>query len=229
MKTKLKYIILSVIVFALIFSLFNYLSHRNTFSSNYEEWADTLGLYNLNALKIETYQENNNEINIDFICNGQEACIELINLVDKHNNFVKDNPDYFHKDMIINFTEDYSANVNAPGMIFSSIASNSTFLDNNVNDIGINYCETSLGTMNSDRWAGDYSINVPNLIINMGSNSLSETKSSIFQFLDNFDGLNRVILKFETEENYTKFCDWVKEYAPNATVDMYYFNEPILQ
>ena len=82
-------------------------SNKNTINSSYEEWLDEIGLLNENGLKVDTYREADDYIEIVLRCDKSENQFTQFNeLVQKHNEFVDKNVGYFENKSVYFIYED---------------------------------------------------------------------------------------------------------------------------
>ena len=74
----------------------------NNIETSYKEWVKEIGLFSHRGIKVSSYEEEDNrvEIYIEYD-NNAVACEELRDIVNAHNKFVDENPDYFSSDIKI--------------------------------------------------------------------------------------------------------------------------------
>lgn len=64
--------------------------------SSHKEWVEQIGLLSHREIKIQSYRETNKSIEIDINCDTSEKGYKAVcDIVNKHNAYVLENPDYF--------------------------------------------------------------------------------------------------------------------------------------
>ncbi|SDA61394.1 hypothetical protein SAMN02910275_01619 [Butyrivibrio sp. INlla18] len=90
-KKNVLILFLIVIICTGCVSFFN----KNTINSSYEEWIDEIGILSEKGLKVDTYREADDYIEIVLRCDKSEnQFVQFNELVQKHNEFVDKNVSY---------------------------------------------------------------------------------------------------------------------------------------
>ena len=82
---------------------------KNSIKAQHRDWAEQIGLFSHDNLKVSSYREENNEIEIELEYeNGLDGYKNLCGVVNAHNKFVEENPGCFSDDIDIRIVNRYA-------------------------------------------------------------------------------------------------------------------------
>ena len=219
----------STIIFICIFSamIFTACSRlipfpKHNIHTSYKEWAEQIGLYSTKNVKVSCYEgENEIAVGLEYE-NDDIGYKELCDVINKHNKFVDDNPDYFPNGLKISF--DNSLGDNQPT---KSVFFNEECLTNAISDyLGdlkrpytakIQYMYVDMFFADEELKEKNIEIDVP-VIILLSTNS-QEPNGRAFGFLKEFKKAEQVIMDFRgIDYNKDEICADIREYLPNVEI-----------
>lgn len=107
---KRKGFILICIIAALLLTSCGYVRRMRSWDikTSYQEYKDALKPTKRSGLFVRDYSENEekNSISYTFVANGKNGGKQLADIVNTHNQFVRENPDYFKEGTLFTITED---------------------------------------------------------------------------------------------------------------------------
>ena len=208
--------------------IFGNVTKRNI-KTSYPEWIKEIGLLDGKSLRITSYVEQEDGfIEIEFSCKSREieqGFKELSEVIDKHNQFVLDNPSYFSEDNRIVIRED-GGSVTLTPYFFSQAYSYYTGISDVGDDIGrcdnmlINYAYIN---MKGDyfKWVTSYNVNYNLPVVVMYCDGAGPTES-YYSILNHFNGVEQVLLEYKTDDEvFKRIKGYVQKYAPGVEVYKY--------
>lgn len=190
-------------------------SNKNTINSSYEEWLDEIGLLNEKGLKVDSYREADDYIEIVLRCDKSENQFAQFNeLVQKHNEFVNKNVDYFENKSVYFIYEDaFLTYFSNPCEHYE----NQYLNEISTNEETMSFLKINCSSMVNELEKQEIKFDVPNLIL-----SASNTKSPDFQVysvLSQFTDLENVIVDYRVADyDITQIAVYIHEYAPNVHI-----------
>ena len=114
-KKKLSIIPILIVLFFILSSCGKSSHVSNlTINTSYDQWIEQINLFSRDNLKVSGYKEENNRIELELeYANGVAGYTELCDVVNAHNRFVEDNPNYFSEDIVTAFIKLNGATVGA--------------------------------------------------------------------------------------------------------------------
>ncbi len=189
----------------------------------HELWAESIGLFTHKNLKVRRYETTDNSIRLELqYDNGLTGYKELCDVVNAHNKFVEDNPDYFPEDTDITFTNKYASEYSPS--FFSNISDGSNGIDC-INDLikektaKLSYMYIDVRNDNTETEASDeIQIDVPIVILASHDNSYTP-KGEAYAFLKEFPNIRHVVIDFwEPEYDKQEIFETISDYAPGAQI-----------
>ena len=204
---------------------------KHDIHTSYKEWAEQIGLYSTEYAQTSCY-EADNEIDGGFVNEGEIAAYkEACDIINAHNKFVEENPDYFPVDIKISFDNRFG----------DSVPWNSLFFNAYRDDIRIEWIQ-ELGRQNTAKiqymWIylrdasneieknDDIKIDVPVVILDFNG-----IKSVKYDFLDEFLNAEQVIINhYDHDGTYFDYdkeaeCQLIKQHLPNVKIYNVFFDE----
>ena len=230
MKRKAKIVCLILTVALMFTGCLNYKNKvtKRNIKTSYPEWVNEIGLLDGDDLLVYTYIERDDgliEIEVDFIYDKEEQSFQkLSEIIDKSNEFVKNNPDYFPPEayVCIGFQPSF-------GYAVCFFSKSSEFSGQHVtgSDVGLSDDMTikfaAVNMKDSYKWITDYNVNYNVPVVVLCCEGAGPTES-YYSILNHFNGLEQVLLKYQTDDEYFKRGkDHAQKYAPG--VDVYKYTE----
>ena len=199
-------------------------SYVNKFNikTSYKEWAKQIGLYSTEKVKVSCY-DGDNEISLGLRYeDGTTGYKELCDIVNAHNRFVDENPDYFPND--IKITIHNRAGGEQPNLsTFSNVENERYGIGNYVGDLKrpytakIQYLTLDMKWQRLEIEENKIEIDVP--VIIMQSNDESYVpRGQVFEFLKDYKSAKQVIMDFVSEHDKDEICKEIHEYLPDVEV-----------
>ena len=197
--------------------------HRFMVHSAYDEWLTYIGAFSHKSLSVDGYNEDDGLISIAFdYRNGLKGYKELCDVVNTHNKFVDENPDYFPKDTVIIFTNYVGERIT---VCFSNNGSRFGDKVDYIEDLNRPYtakieymCVDLMDNYYEQSRSDDIEIDVPVVILEVYSEKYTPSGVS-FEFLTEFKKSEQVILKFrKTDYDREKVCKEIKTYLPEVEI-----------
>ena len=192
--------------------------HQFNIKAAHKEWAKAIGLFSHDNLKVRRYEADNNEIELGIVYkNGMEGYEEFCEVVNAHNKFVEDNPEFFSDNTKITINNELE---NGMYLSFFSNVLLDDYMSELVKDntaklqyMYINVCDVNTEIEENDK----IGIDVPIVVLaNDGSNVPS---GKMFAFLNEFKNAEQVVIDFSgVEYDRNAICEDIHEYLPNAEV-----------
>ncbi|SFV04681.1 hypothetical protein, partial [Butyrivibrio sp. INlla21] len=194
--------------------------HKYSIRTSYKEWIDQIGIFSHDNLKVSGYREENNKIELELEYeNGAKGYKELCEVVNAHNKFVDENPDYFPNDidiLVIN---------TSPSEYVSSTFYNQTtdaLCDYSIlgrrNTAKLQYMTINIRGADTETLPIDeIIIDIPVIVMKC---SYAPSKDK-YSFLSEFKNAEQVIFDFGelSSNDKTKVCDIIHSYL--ADVEIY--------
>lgn len=190
-------------------------SNKNTINSSYEEWIDEIGLLNEEGLKVDTYRETEEYIEVVLRCDKSENQFTQFNeLVQKHNEFVDKNVGYFENKSVYFIYEDaFLTYFSKPCEHYG----NQYLNEISTNKETMSFLKINCSSMVNELEKQEIKFDVPNLIL-----SASNTKSPdfhVYSVLSQFTGLENVIVDYRVADyDIAQIAGYIHEYAPNVRI-----------
>ena len=195
--------------------------NKHNIKTSYKEWINQISLFSHENLKVQGYTEKDNKIELDLEYeNGLTGYKELCDVVNAHNKFVSENPDYFSSDINIRIMNRYASEMTA-----------SFFFSNSDDLMGINEYIEELGRAKSskiqymyiDPFVADAEIsNSDNIEIDVPvviMQSDYEPGEEKYAFLNEFKNAEQVIIDYhKVEYNQEKACEYIRKYLPDVEI-----------
>ncbi|MBO4912506.1 MAG: hypothetical protein J5504_07250 [Butyrivibrio sp.] len=192
--------------------------YKNRFNigTSYKKWIKEIGIFSSKNINVWGYEEDENLITLDIIYdNGLDGYKELCDIINAHNKFVEENPDYFPENIRINI-------INTAGSqqiisTFNNFPSGYPELDR-AGSIKIQCMSMRMESDNSvELSAGDeiqFDVPVVCLIFD------DMPANSEYSFLNSFSKAEQVIIYFSDAENYSRetACEDIRKYLPNVEI-----------
>ncbi len=197
---------------------------RKSVDSKYGDWIETTGLFENKALALDNYLEDAEgriEVSL-YTKDGKETegYKELSDLIDKHNDFVLNNPEYFNDEIKIEMHTVDTAGVE--NLFFFSDGDSRygyQFLSEDLgmsNNAEIKYI--SIKIIGGEYEIADYPVNYNIPVVILCDEGAGPTKEK-YEILKHFNGIEKVVLDYRTEEKWIDAsADYVLEYAPNVEI-----------
>lgn len=227
MKNRKKYI--AYILFFLIALLTTACGprvYKNRFNigTSHKKWVNEIGLFSYKDVKVRSYEEEENEITVyleyDNYLSGYE---ELCTIVNNHNKFVENNPDYFKEGTKFYIINEYASEQDI------SIFSNFTSDDSYVLELGKD-CNLKIQCMTLDlntatcEIVKDDNIALDIPVISLGGVGSEAPAADTYEFLSEFKNAEQVILYYrDQDDNLLDFdeeqtCEYIKRVLPDVEV-----------
>jgi hypothetical protein len=197
--------------------------------TSYGEWADNIGLLNRDGLTISVYKEHEDGlievgVQVDDV-NSEDGFMEFCNLIDTHNKFVEENPNYFPDDAKIVIGMDAVTRYDV--CFFSE--RNKLFSCMDVDTDGLGYSDDmTIKYVSIDIFSCDWELGMKNVkynvpVVILCDNGVGPTREG-YEILNRFDQLEKVILEYSYD--YAGFED-IKQFIHgyNSDVEVYKMNE----
>ena len=209
-------------------------SSMHDIHTSYKEWAELIGLYSTEYAQVSCY-ESDNEIDGGFVNKGEIAAYkEACDIINAHNKFVDENPNYFPKDIKISFDNRSNDNVPWNSMFFNAY-NNYPRTKEWIQELGrqdsakIQYMWIDLRDLpNEIKKNVDIKIDVPVVILDFDG-----MMSVGYDFLDEFINIEQLII-FHSDSNgsvedYDKNeeCQLIKQHLPNVEIYNVFLDEQL--
>ena len=188
---------------------------NNTINSSYEEWIDEIGVLSEKGLKVDTYREADDYIEIVMRCDNSENQFTQFNaLVQKHNDFAEKKTGYFENRSIYFIYEDaFLTYFSNPCEHYG----NQYLNEISTNEETMSFLKINCSSMVNELEKQEIKFDVPNLIL-----SASNTKSPDFQVysvLSQFTNLENVIVDYRVADyDIAQIAGYIHEYVPNVHI-----------
>ena len=101
-KKKSILALLLIVIMTLVACGPRFYVHKYTINTSYKKWVKEIGLFSHEDLRVHKYKEDGNKIIMELEYeNGLAGYKELCEVVNAHNKFVDENPEYFSDDIDI--------------------------------------------------------------------------------------------------------------------------------
>lgn len=220
-------IIFVCIISAMIFTACARLipSSKHNIHTSYKEWAEQIGLYSTENVKVSCYDGDNLiSVGAEYE-NGLVGYKELCEMIDAHNKFVDENPDYFPSDIKILFYNE--AGGEQPNIsVFFNKETDFDWLNDYIKELRrpytskIQYMSIDMEFANTELEASnDLEINIPVIILQCHDNSYTP-RDKIYEFLSEFKNAEKIILDYYQSPDFDKkeICNEIHKYLPNVEI-----------
>jgi len=222
LKNIIKFIGFFLLLFLMVLLIKIIPEPKHNIHTSYKEWAKQIGLYSTENIEVGCY-DGNNEISLGLKYeNGISGYKELCEVINSHNKFVEENPDYFPSDLKITFYN--MAGVNQPDI---SVFSNSDYEKLDIEDYvdglkkpssaKIQYMSIDMNRADIELKENSMLIDVP-VIIMKSHNDSYVPQGRVFEFLRDYKNAEQVIMDFWPEHDKNKICNEIHEYLPDVEV-----------
>lgn len=201
--------------------------YKNRFNigTSYKKWIKEIGVFSNKNINVWGYEEDKNLIRLYIMCdNGLDGYKELCDIINAHNKFVEENPDYFPEDMRFNIL-----NVAGSQQIISSFYNlpsgdpelgreGSTKIQCTAIDLNVAYYVTYYKDIEDDNIALD----IP--VISLEGVGPEAPTADTYEFLSEFKNAEQVILEYrDQDDNLLDFdeaqtCEYIKRILPNVEI-----------
>ncbi len=197
--------------------------NRFNIGTSHKKWVNEIGLFSYKDVKVRSYEEEN-EITVyleyDNYLSGYE---ELCTIVNNHNKFVENNPDYFKEGTKFYIINEYASEQDI------SIFSNFTSDDSYVLELGKD-CNLKIQCMTLDlntatcEIVKDDNIALDIPVISLGGIGSEAPDADTYEFLSEFKDAEQVILYYrDQDDNLLDFdeeqtCEYIKRVLPDVEV-----------
>ena len=196
--------------------------HRIFLKTEYEDWVDSIGLFSNKNIKVKGYNEKEGsiEVSIEYE-NGLKGYKELCSVINAHNKFVDDNPDYFPNDMDICFRNEY-ASQKCVSFFFSNGEDALKINDyignlNIANSAKIKYMYIDMSTSSTELEQSDMEIDVP--VVILGHAQQGSPADEDYAFLSEVKSAEQVILGWGFPvRDLDRVCKNIKTYLPDVGI-----------
>ncbi|RKM57746.1 hypothetical protein D6856_13910 [Butyrivibrio sp. XB500-5] len=194
----------------------------------HEEWANEIGLFSHENLKVREYEDENAGIKLELEYeNGLAGYKELCDVVNAHNKFVEENPDYFPSDINVTFTNKYASEFSPS--FFSNISNGSNGIDY-ISKLGkedtakVQYMYIDIASATTEiQKSDDIVIDVPAIIL--GNDYRNIPNENAYSFLSECKSAEQVIIDFHNVEyDRGEVSNCIRKYLPNAEIYSVEFN-----
>jgi len=233
---KRKYLIISMMIIMMISvtactRLIPFPKHD--IHTSYKEWAKQIGLYSTEYVRVSCY-DGDNEIDGGFVNEGKSTAYkEVCDIVNAHNKFVEENPDYFPADIKIFFDNRSGDSVPCNSMFFNC-CNDYLKIEGCIQELGrkdtakIQYMWIDLNDafteINEIERNDAITIDVPVVV-------LDGPRAIKYDFLDEFINAEQVIINhYNYEGTFYNFdkdatCQAIKQHLPNVEIYNVFFDE----
>lgn len=186
------------------------------------DWENSIGISSLKNIKVSKSEVDSSNIRLDLEYeNGLEGYKELCDVVNAHNKFVENNPDYFLNDTKITFTNMYASEFSPS--FFSNISDGSNGLEY-ISQLGredtakVLYMYMDIVSANTEKQeSGDIVIDVP--VIILGNDFINLPQESDYSFLSECKSAEQVIIDFHNVEyDKEEISKNIRKYLPNVEI-----------
>lgn len=223
-KKKLSIIPILIVLFFILSSCGKSSHVSNlTINTSYDQWIEQINLFSRDNLKVSGYKEENNRIELELeYANGLAGYAELCDVVNAHNRFVEDNPNYFSEDIVICLVDRHASQQSIA--FFSNDGSRYAEAEDYLEELGrtstskIQYMYIDMQSATDEIQESDsIKIDVPVIILHSGESYIPEGKA--YAFLKEFNYPEQVILDFwEEGYNRDKTCKDIRDYLPDVEI-----------
>ncbi len=213
----MKRITIIAIVTVILCTFITGCSHTPEAVKEYEEWYEALQINEHKEIEYMGFSHNDNTLSLSIDCNYEN--LSLFNdVIKRHNEFVKKNPDYFPENSKINILSGYGTPqvfidcYNKPGDYFGEISGEGIEEDNEIKYMSGDVMEFKYAY---DQCKNEFSI--PVLILS--AHYTGTINHDDFRFLEQFKNVEQVIIYFsELDYNMEVVTGAVYDYCPDAEV-----------
>ena len=203
--------------------------NRFNIGTSHKKWVNEIGLFSYKDVKVRSYEEEN-EITVyleyDNYLSGYE---ELCTIVNNHNKFVENNPDYFKEGTKFYIINEYASEQDIS--IFSNFTSED-YLEAELKkecNAKIQWMKIDLNAATSEIEKND-NIHLDIPVITLRFKGADAPDGKIYEFLSEFKKVDQIILDYSNrdgkltnfDENAT--ADNIIEYLPNVEIYKYEFD-----
>ena len=222
-KNMYSLIVVLLSMFLLVGCSLNTLNYPKILS--YREWYEQV---KLNEKRNIYYEEKEGTIFIQFkkVDKSSERTKEYFDFINEHNNFIKENSDYFPSevDIICNAQEESQY---SPIVVYSTADNDSPIRQlGREEDGSFQYVELSMTNINYFD-IGDNEIKLPVLIIRMNADSHIKDYEKYFRVLKHFTNLEQIVLHYDKECDPKETIEALHQLEPD--VEIYYYEDKIFK
>lgn len=192
--------------------------HQYNIKSAHKEWTDAIGLFSHDNLKVLRYNTDNNEISLSIkYLNGMEGYEEFCDVINAHNKFVAENPDFFPNDTKITINNELE---NGMYLSYFSNTVSDDYMSELVeeNTAKLQYMYINVFDVNTEIQENpNIEIDVPIVVVANDYTNVPAGKR--FAFLSEFKNAKYVITDFHNVEyDRSDVCKDIHEYLPDVEV-----------
>ena len=210
--------IISYAVLVVLFAIFiTGCSHTPKAVKEYEEWYEALQISEHKELQYDGFGVNENRLSLGIIC-APENIGELSDIVNKHNEFVEANPEYFGDDIEIHILSSQGSPVsslnfyNKAGEYYGEKSGEGI-----AEGKDIKYLSANLFDLKESFEKGTYEFSIPVLVLTV--ENPESVNSDDLEFLKGFTNLRQIIIYYNAlGYDMTPTLEGINKYAPGVEV-----------
>ena len=183
---------------------------------DYSEWYEALQIENKEGFKYSGFSAGDDFIHLT-IETSYDNLTDFSNVISRHNEFVRQNPDYFPKDTTIYFISYYDIHFvfldcyNKPGEYFGEAGG--TIEENSE----IKYISANIFDLRDAYNEYKNEISIPVLVLT--TEHPENVKPDTLAFLEQFKDLEQIIVKYNARDyDMTSTLEGINKYAPGVEV-----------
>ena len=210
--------IISCAVLVALFAIFiTGCSHTPEAVKEYEEWYEALQISEHEELQYDGFGVDENRLSLGIIC-APENIGELSDIVNKHNEFVEANPEYFGDDIEIHILSSQGSPVsslnfyNKAGEYYGEKSGEGI-----PEGKDIKYLSANLFDLKESFEKGTYEFSIPVLVLT--AENLEAVSADDLEFLKQFTNLRQIIVYYNAlGYDMTPTLEGINKYAPGVEV-----------
>lgn len=206
--------------------------NRFNIKTSYKEWVKEIGLFSHENIRVLRYNEDKDKgsIELEIIYdNDLVGYEELCDIINKHNKFVDENPDYFPENIRLNIL---NTAVSQQTVSYFSNFTSEDYLEVELKkecNAKIQWMQIDLNAATSEIEKND-NIHLDIPVITLRFKGADAPDGKIYEFLSEFKKVDQIILDYSNrdgkltnfDENAT--ADNIIEYLPNVEIYKYEFD-----
>ena len=192
-------------------------SHTPKAVKEYEEWYEALQISDHEELKYNDFGFNENRLSLGIIC-APENIGSLNDIVNKHNEFIESNPDYFGDDIEIHILSSQGSPVsslnfyNKAGEYYGEKSGEGI-----PEGKDIKYLSANLFDLKESFEKGTYEFSIPVLVLT--AENPEAVSADDLEFLKQFTNLRQIIVYYNAlGYDMTPTLEGINKYAPGVEV-----------
>ena len=223
MKKRFSFIILLVTLFVALTACRGIRPPKHNIHTSYKEWAKAIGLYSTKLVRVSCY-DNEHIIQFGFEnLEGVEGYKEVCEVINAHNRFVDENPDYFPDDIEITAANRSTSNLPWHSMFFNYAKQGEDRISFYLKDLGreksakMQYMCIDLFRAEIESEENGLEIDVPVVILQF-DNPYPPT-DPFYDFLSDCKNVEQVIIEYTNMEyDVDEACESIRKRLPEAEI-----------